>query len=646
MKWPKANIGIITGRISGLVALDVDPRNCGGDTLTALEKQHDPLPKTAESRTGGGGRHILFAYPGSKVNSTVGALGEGLDIKADGGYIVAPPSGHASGKRYEWKVLPGVDNSSLAPPPEWLLAQIRQSSAPALSADTTSGNKLREGERNSTLASLGGSMRRRGMSYEAIHSALLTENAARCEPPLPDEEIEPIARSVSRYAPAAQGKIEHLTDLGNARRFAAMHGDDVRYCLAWGKWLVWDGKRWATDETQEILRRAKATVAALYDEPASVEDPDKRKALAQHATRSESENRITAMINLARSEPGIPVTPDRLDTDPWLLNVQNGTLDLRTGELRPPQREDLITKLAPVLYDPEARRTTWEAFLKEIMAGDTELIRYLQKATGYTLTGSTREQCLFILYGTGANGKSTLLRTLGSLLGDYARQTPTETLLAKRSTSIPNDIARLQGARFVTAIEAEGGRRLAEALVKQLTGGDKIAARFLHREFFEFEPTFKLFMAVNHKPPIQGTDHAIWRRIQLIPFDVTIPETEQDKDLQEKLREELPAILRWAVEGCLSWKREGLRPPNTVISATATYQQEMDVIATFIADRCVAGPGEKENTGVLYEAYSIWCNETGERPLSKRDFGLRLREKGFEPRGGRKRSWRGISVQK
>lgn len=350
-------------------------------------------------------------------------------------------------------------------------------------------------------------------------------------------------------------------------------------------------------------------------------------------------------MELAKSEPGVPVSADQLDAAPWVLNVLNGTLDLRTGQLRPHAREDLLTKLAPVAYDPGALCPTWEAFLSRILAGDVELIRFVQKVIGYSLTGSTQEQCLFILYGAGANGKSTLIQSISALLGDYARQTPTETLLVQRGDGVRNDLARLQGARFVSAVEVEGGRRLAEALVKQLTGGDTITARFLYGEHFEFQPMFKLWLAVNHRPVVQGTDHAIWRRIRLLPFTVTIPPAEQDKRLAEKLQAELAGILRWAVEGCQAWQREGLEPPAAVQRATGDYRAEMDVIAAFIRDCCVLGDKQEVSTSALYAEYVGWCTQVGESPVSQKALAATLKERGCTPgRRGGGRLWVGIAL--
>jgi putative DNA primase/helicase len=352
------------------------------------------------------------------------------------------------------------------------------------------------------------------------------------------------------------------------------------------------------------------------------------------------------MIELAKSEPGIPVGPQQLDSHPWLLNVHNGTLDLRTGHLRPHAREDLLTKLAPVAYDPVAPCPLWEAFLSRIFAGDGGLIRFVQKALGYSLTGSTQEQCFFILHGVGANGKSTLIQTISAVLRDYAKHTPTETLLVQQGDRPRNDLARLQGARFVSASEVEGGRKLAEALIKQLTGGDTLTARYLYKEHFEFQPAFKIWLAVNHKPGVHGTDHAIWRRMRLLPFTVTIPPAEQEKRLPEKLLGELPGILRWAVEGCLAWQQEGLEPPMAVKRATGDYRAEMDVIAAFIRDCCVVEPQRQVSTSELYAEYQGWCEQMGESAVTQKALAAALQERGCTSgRNSRGRLWCGIALK-
>lgn len=455
------------------------------------------------------------------------------------------------------------------------------------------------------------------------------------------EKLQALVEAAPEYKPTAGDNTNtpicrfSLSDLGNGQRLAALHGRDLRFCHAWDKWFIWDGCRWAPDETGEIDRRAKDTVRSIYGEAATAISKNDREALAAHALRSESEGKRRAMIASAKSETGIPIRPDDFDRDPWLLNVQNGTLDLRTGELRPHRREDLITKLAPVKYDPEAECPVWWAFLERIFAGNFQLIDFVQRSVGYSLTGSTREQCLFFLYGLGANGKSTLLEVFHTLMGDYATRTPTDTFLTRKNSTIPNDLAGLRGARLVTAVEVEHGRRLAEVIIKETTGGDRITARFLHSEFFTFKPQFKIFLAANHKPVIRGTDYAIWRRIHLIPFNVQIPPAEQDPDLPEKLKAELPGILNWALEGCLLWQDKRLWPPEEVRAATQKYREEMDVLADFLAERCIVGPGEKCKAGELYQAYKDWAEHTGEsRPLSLKAFGLLLEERGFTAKKG------------
>jgi putative DNA primase/helicase len=438
-----------------------------------------------------------------------------------------------------------------------------------------------------------------------------------------------------------------LTDLGNAERLVARHGRDLRYVPGLD-WRVWDGQRWRADADGEVVRRMAETVRAMPKESALEQGDEASAAFARHLLRSEGQPRIAAAVKLASVDAAVVSRVDAFDSDPWLLNVVNGTLSLRSGELHDHRREDLLTKLAPVAYDPHAEAPTWAAFLDRVFAGERPLLEFVQRAVGYSLTGLTTEQVLFLLFGPGANGKSTFEEICRRLLGDYAQQAPAEMFLEQRHSAggAREDLARLPGARFVAAVETDEGRRLAESLVKQLTGGDTIATRKLYREIFEFKPTFKVWLATNHLPEIRGTDDAIWRRLRTIPFKVTIPEAERDGELVEKLACELPGILRWAVDGCRAWQTCGLKPPEAVADATASYRYEMDVLGAFLDERCSTGPELWVTSSELYTIYGYWADEAGETQLSKRTFGLRLRERGFEP--GRRngvRCWEGVGFK-
>lgn len=453
---------------------------------------------------------------------------------------------------------------------------------------------------------------------------------------------------------------EHLTDLGNARRLVRLRGENLHYVWRWSKWLVWEGTRWAEDDTGRVFHEATAIIEDLLEQAARLKQQaatslilerirkleNMAEKTSQWARKSESRARLEAAVVLARSEPGIPIRPADLDADPWLLNCSNGTLDLRTGTLRPHRREDLLTKSTGVPYDQKAKAPLWAAFLDRIMAGNQALIGFLQRAVGMSLVGTVRDHVLLILYGTGANGKSTFLETLVAALGDYAMTAAPDLLMARQGERHPTELADLFGKRLVVAVEVDEGRRLNEALVKRLTGGDTIKARRMREDFWEFRPSHTLWLAVNHRPMVRGTDHAIWRRLKLIPFTVTIPPTEQDPDLPAKLRGELPGILAWAVQGCLEWQQHGLGEPEEVRAATVAYRKDQDVLGQFLADCCVFSPSARAFAGDLYKAYVRWCGENGERSLSQKEFGTRLGERGFErsrSTGGRT-VWHGLGL--
>ena len=457
---------------------------------------------------------------------------------------------------------------------------------------------------------------------------------------------------VGRVAMQAGGF--NRTDLGNAERLVYRFGTDMRYCHEANRWLVYDGRRWAEDRTGRVRGMARETVRGLGREASDVADPDERGALLKWALNSEAKPRIDALIGLAEAEAGMPVALNELDTDPWKLNCLNGTIDLRTSELGPHRREDLITKLAPVEYRPGATSEAWERHLRFATGGDENLAAFLKRAAGYSLTGDVSEEVLFFVYGPAASAKSTHLEALKSVLGDYARTADFEAFLARRATGgARNDIARLAGARMVASIEVDEGKRLAEGLVKMITGGDRVAARFLYRESFEFLPTFKLWLAANHAPVVDPDDGAMWRRVLRVPFERVVPKDERDPGVKKELCDPTlsgPAILAWAVEGCLEWQREGLGVPKAVEAATERYREEMDPLRDFLEDRCVISPGAWIASASLFGAYEDWRKETGARELSgPKKLGERLRARGCKPASRRQggkvvRGWAGISL--
>lgn len=645
--WSWPGVGIVTGPLSGILVLDVD----GPEGEAELKRHGHQI--TPMVRTASGGLHLYFRHPDTEVRTGI-RVAPGLDVKAAGGYVVAPPSVGPNGQPYEWLV--SLEEAEPADPPGWLIRLLER---PSRNGAGQVGERIPPGQRNKELTSLAGSMRRRGMDAAEILAALDVTNERRCEPPLGSDEVEKIAASVSRYDHVAGDVIPvsfngngrpqqparfNLTDMGNAERFVARHGDDVRYCYPWGRFLVFTGQRSERDEAGRTHRLAKETVRSIYGEAAAAEDEDRRKALAKHATSSEAEGKIKGMLELAKSE--VPISPEELDADPWLFNVPNGTIDLRMGELRPHRREDRITKMAGAEYHPDAPAPIWAATLERVLPSN-EVRAFFKRLCGCALTGVVSEHILPLLHGTGANGKSTVLNALLQAFGDYGIQAAPDLLIAKRGAH-PTELADLFRMRLVASVETEDGRRFAESLVKQLTGGDKVRARRMREDFWEFEPSHTVFLATNHRPEVRGTDNAIWRRIRLIPFTETIPPEEQDNELPEKLRGELPGILAWVVEGCLEWRRGGLQAPDEVLAATQQYREEMDVLGTFLDECCDLGPGKNVAAADLYAAYGQWCTDTGEQQETQRKFGRRLTERGVFTRykGGANGAhrWKGLDL--
>jgi putative DNA primase/helicase len=433
---------------------------------------------------------------------------------------------------------------------------------------------------------------------------------------------------------------ESLTDAGNSRRFVRLRGEDLRFVPGLG-WQCWSDGYWKSDPSAP-MRAAKAVAQEIYHEAARERDDARRAALAKWAVASQSRQRLEAMIFLAQSEPEIALDADALDTDPYLLNVMNGTIDLRSGELMAPNREDYITRQAPVTFDPKAKCLLWERTLKRIFDGNQKLISYIQRAFGYSLTGDTSAKTLFFLYGPrGDNGKTTAVELKLALLGPYGIKSNAEILMEQninRSGGAASpDLISLRGARFVVTSELSDGKKLNTTAVKDLTGGDSISARSLYQAPITFLPTHKLWMFGNHKPIIRGDDPATWRRVHLIPFTVSIPLKEQDRELPSKLRSELPGILNWVLHGCREWQREGLNPPEEVMAATAEYRQQMDTLGQFINEECRMGVRETINIADLYKRYTKWCEDEGRRySETKTRFVQLMVERGFKRKAGAK----------
>jgi putative DNA primase/helicase len=410
--------------------------------------------------------------------------------------------------------------------------------------------------------------------------------------------------------------------------------------------MVWTGTHWQRDASGVVMQLAKHTIKNLARLLPSLDDKQ-AFALLAHIKSSLSTAKLKAMMENAQSEEGVAVQPGEFDRDVWLLNCTNGTIDLRTATLRNSSRTDLITKCLSVAYNPDATCPRWEAFLDRVMDGKQGLVAFLHRAIGYSLTGSTIEQCMFILHGPTKTGKTTFLARLRALLGPYGTQADMESFMHKDRQEVRNDLADLAGARVVCAVEAQEGRRLNENLIKQLTGGvDQVKARFLFEEYFTYTPQYKIFLGSNHKPVIKDNDQAIWERIRLVPFVVQIPVAERDKNLDTALQEEIAGILAWAVRGSLEWQRRGdLEPPPEVLTATQAYQHESDVLGRFIDECCITLVQAQVRPTPLYEAYKAWCDQNGERYETMHAIGTKLVERGFEKRNSHGTVYLGIGLR-
>jgi len=651
---PEANVGICTG--VAFWVLDVDLKSGGPENLEALEHKHGKLPDTLQQQTGSGGRHYLFALPNFTVTNSRGQLPAGIDVRGIGGYIVAPPSIHPQSRNaYEWDGLKEFEDQPILPAPEWLLGLLRPAENSKPKAPPLP-EKISEGGRNEILFKEAARVRNLGWTEEEIYRALQVINQQRCSPPLSNDELRTIAHSVLRYQPSEQRIVQPTgqfrfgpapppredpvlnftyTDTGNADRLEALCGEDLKFSAAHRSWIIWDGRRWEFDriDRHEVMAQAAFCELVQRAERVGLEEPQYKWAI-----KSLNLSRIESALRVLR--PRLTVAAHQLDQDPWALNFLNGTLDLRNGELRQHVRADMLTRIVYHDYRPQAQCPRFLQFLERIMGGGPDaseeaneraarLIEYLQRVFGYALTGKTDEKAVFILWGAGNNGKSTLLYLFNALLQDYATVLQIDTLMTRQENSNNQaDLADLKDARFVITSETEEGQRLAEGKLKRITQGQgKIKAVRKYENPIEFPETHKLFMDANHKPNIRGDDKAIWKRLHLIPFEVTIPDDEIDRDLPAKLLAEAEGVLAWAVQGCLRWQKDGLMPPEEVTGAAAEWRAEMDQVGRFLEEECEVNERDTSSATSLYQAYVKWSEARGERPMTGTAFGKRVSSK-------------------
>lgn len=510
-------------------------------------------------------------------------------------------------------------------------------------------DEIPEGERNNTLASLAGRLRIRGLGEEEILQRLLTENRLRCKPPLPEEEVRTIAKSISRYEvlpPLPHPKKE----AEQAEELAKIWQGKYKYATHVGKWMKWTGKNWESVIDQQVIKEASQTLRQHYASMVLNEVNEERTrmlaALIEISCKYSSVKNILAFL---QGTKGFCITPEEWDRDPWLLNVNNGTIDLRTGQIHPHNPEDLCTQLAPVDYDPTAVGDAWERHIRYFLPNDN-IRRQVQRDLGMALVGTPLKESLPIWYGQGANGKSTTARVIQYVLGTYVGRAAPNLLIQRRHEHHPTELADLKGKRIVFSVEIGNGDRLDEAKVKDITGGDRIKARYMRQDFFEFDQTWTIFLLCNHKPIITGVDKGIWRRIKLIPWTVSIPENQQkpqDMIISELLKES-PAILRWLLEGLADWQRDNYWTAEEVLWATQEYRGEQDRLAGFLSDCCELKQYASVGVAELYDAYCEWCKETDEEPLTKKTFGTYLKDRGYTQTRAphtRERRWLNIKLK-
>lgn len=645
--WPDDtnNIAIATGYGIIVIDLDNDPDNgkYGDEIWSEWEREHGQAPDTWECLTGGGGRHLYFRCNDERL--TVGAnIAPGVDFRGSGGYVIAPPSVHQSGNRYEWEVSHQPHETPLADLPEWLHAILLSGTkATTKTAATEIPDKITKGERNAELFRLAASLRARGLSVEAIIAAVMKENELRCDPPLSADEVTTICNSAGRYEKGRTRSTVDATerrdmntlkpetnkrytwnDIGNGYLFADWYKDTARYAPERKKWMVYDGRRWTPDTGNlRVMEMCKKLADVLMMYALTLTDEKQRGDYIKHVSKWQQRNYRETILKDAASV--YPVEIAAFDTDPFLFNCLNGTLDLRTRSFHQHEAGDMLSKLAGVNYDPDAKSPRWERFIDETMQS-ADKAAFLQKGLGYSLTGDTSHECFFMPYGpTSRNGKGTCMETMMQLMGDYGRTATPDTIAQKQKpngSGPSEDIARLAGARFVNISEPDRKMVLSSALVKTLTGKDKITARYLNENSFEYYPQFKLWINTNHLPTVTDSTLFSSGRVKIIPFDRHFTETERDEGLKAELSkpENLSAVLNWCLDGLWMIEETGFDPPEEVLTATDEYRRSNDKISRFLDDEMEPEPLAETRTSEAYRRYQAWCASNGFFPENSANF--------------------------
>lgn len=652
---PEANVGVVAG--DGLAVLDVDPDKGGLDSLAELVSEHGKT-STFVVRTGSGGFHLYFQDdPADPLPQSAGRIGPGLDIRAGGkGYVVGVGSTHPNGQPYTI-----YEARKLAPVPDWL-RQLAREAKSQVAELATSGAPIEAGARNEALASLAGSLRRRGLSQAAIRAALLEENAGRCRPPLEEYEVEAIAESVSRYRadePYAGGPdpTEEFEADPEARPApgapspsnAPLYSDEwmvdqvvdqykevARYSPVAKYWYTWqDGHVWARDErlhAESLLRDLlRHESVLLRQRAAAAPTKGEAKPAKAAATRFQSKAGIGSVESLLQAR--VAVGPSDFDGDPWLLNTPAGVVDLRTGELHEPGHGGLHSRATGVAPAP-GPTPLWRRFLADLTGADAEFIRYLQKTAGLCLTGDVSEKTLWFVWGSDSDtGKSTFIRALAGILGTYADSVDVGAFINSGNRSDTNNhaLASLDGVRLVTATEPSAGEAWDDRRIKAITGGDEIAARYLYGQWFTYQPQFKIMIVGNHEPELKVVDDAMLRRLHIVPFNRKVPRERQIENLSDRLvQEEGPQILHWLIQGCLAWQDEGLGFPTQVAEKTEAYRAAEDTLAQWVRECCELAPEYEASRRDLFTSWDQWCRSRGEDPGSFKTFKRKIEEADLE----------------